>query len=138
MKAKVLVVDDEEAIRLLVRITLEEDGHEVIEAVDAATLRQAFKETAPDLVILDLKLPDGDGLDLLPEMKKNWPRSKTIILTGYGSVEAAEKAYLVDEVYIQCKPFDAGILRALVNVALYSRKRPPTERVAHTPPDSKG
>lgn len=125
MKARILVVDDEEDIRLLVKIALEEDGHEVFEAANAAALRQAFKETPPDLVILDLQLPDGDGLDLLPEMKKCWPGSKTIILTGHGTVDAVEKASLAGEFYLQCKPFAAGILRALVGVALHNRNAPP-------------
>jgi DNA-binding NtrC family response regulator len=127
MKARILVVDDEEVIRLLVKTTLEEDGHEVIEATDAAALRQSFNEAAPDLVILDLELPDGNGLDFLPEMKKRWPRSKTIILTGHGTVEAVEKAYLAGEFYLQCKPFAAGILKALVDLALHNRNVPPPQ-----------
>jgi DNA-binding NtrC family response regulator len=122
-----MVVDDEEAVRLLVKLALEAEGHEVIEVADATTLRQAFKTTTPDLVILDLKLPDGDGLDLLPALKKNWPRAKVIILTGYGTVEAADKAYLVDDVYMQCKPFDAGILTALVDLALHRKEVPPSK-----------
>ena len=55
----------------------------------------------------------AQGLVLLPELKKKWPNSKVIILTGYGSVEVAEGAYkLDDQIFLQSKPFDAGVLPA--------------------------
>ena len=127
IKPRVMVVEDDAVIRRLVRAALEVEGHEVIEVVNAAGLRQAFRVTIPDLVVLDLQLPDGDGLDLLPELKKNWPHAKVIILTGQSTVEAAEKASLVGEVYLQCKPFNAGILQALVDLALHHSAAAPSK-----------
>jgi two-component system nitrogen regulation response regulator NtrX len=123
MKRRIIVVDDEEQIRFLVKSVLEMEGCEVTEAEDASGLRNCFTGPAPDVVILDLNLPDGNGLALLPEVKKTWPSVKVIILTGYGTVEAAEAAYKVDEVYFQNKPFDAEMMKALVELAL-ARKAP--------------
>jgi DNA-binding NtrC family response regulator len=118
MKATIVVVDDDKQIRFLVRSVLEAEGCAVQEAADCSALRELLRGTAPDVVILDLRLPDGDGLGLLPEVKRDWPKSKVIILTGFGTVEAAEAAYKVDDVYLQSKPFDAEMLKAMVGLAL--------------------
>ncbi len=118
MKAKIMTVDDEQVFRDLVTIFLVKEGHEVVEAVDCASLRRAFDGPAPNLVLLDLVLPDGNGLALLPELKQRWPNTKVIILTGHGTVEAAELAYRVGDVLWLNKPFDANMLRAMVDLAL--------------------
>ena len=73
MKPKVMIVDDEAVIREFVKIYLEGIGYEVSEAADAAALKSFYGGPQPDVVLLDLKLPDADGLTLLPQMKKNWP-----------------------------------------------------------------
>jgi two-component system response regulator PilR (NtrC family) len=119
MNARILVVDDDADIRDLVRAFLETEGCQVTEAANAAALRQAFAGTPPDAVMLDLKLPDGNGIDLLPELKKHWPQSKIIILTGDVTVATAEAAYKADgQVYMLNKPFDPGVLVALLELAL--------------------
>ena len=118
MKAKILIVDDEEPLRFLVKTVLEDQGYEVTEAADSQDLRQLFTSPAPALVILDLNLPDGNGVRLLPELKQHWPSSKVLILTGYGTVDAAEAAYQVTDVCLQSKPFDAEMLKAMVQMAL--------------------
>jgi two-component system response regulator PilR (NtrC family) len=120
MNATILIVDDESLIRDLVRMTLEAESYRVDEAPDLATLRAKLQSgSATDLVILDLSLPDGNGLSLLPEIKARWPRCKTIILTGYGTIEAAEQAYKIDDVFFQAKPFDVDTLKAMVSLALF-------------------
>jgi DNA-binding NtrC family response regulator len=122
MKTTILIVDDEADIRERVKRILGSDKYELTEAGDLAGLRRALAGPAVDAVILDLKLPDGNSLDALPELKQKWPASKVIILTGYGSVEAAEAAYKVDpHLFLQSKPFDEGTLRALVELALASK-----------------
>ena len=73
MKHRLLIVDDESAIRILLRTLLEKEGYEIQECPDAATLRELLAGPQPDVVMLDLKLPDSDGLDLLPLIKKEWP-----------------------------------------------------------------
>lgn len=125
MKTRILIVDDEADIRERVKLALGHDKYEVTEAGDLAGVRQRLTGPAPGLVILDLKLPDGNSLTVLPELKQAWPASKVIILTGYGTVEVAEEAYKVDpHLFLQTKPFDAGTLRVLVEVALAAKPAP--------------
>ena len=118
MKARILIVDDEETIRLHLRTFLEMDGYEVVEAADAAGARAAQEGPQPDVVLLDLKLPDADGLVLLPQLKKKWPDSEVIVLTGYGSIEVAVEATKMGAFYFQSKPVDSGTLKVLVQRAL--------------------
>jgi len=119
MKARITIVDDDKEIRSLIKAIFSMEGCEVTEAADDASLRQSLDGPSPDVVLLDFQLPDGNGLSLLPDLKKKWPRAKVIILTGYGTVEAAEGAFkLDDQLYLQCKPFDPGILKTLVEMAL--------------------
>ena len=119
MKTTILVVDDEAEIREWVKLVLGDDQYLFTEAQDLASLRGSLGGPAPGVVILDLKLTDGHSLAVLPELKQKWPASKVIILTGYGTVEAAEEAYKVEpELFVQSKPFDPDTLRALVELAL--------------------
>ena len=130
MKHKILIVDDEEEIRFLVRDFFESERYEVIEAADADALRELFKGSPPDVVLLDLKLPDANGLTLLPEVKKTWPDSRIIILTGYGTPEAAKTAFKLDDLFLQNKPFDLGMLRTLVEMALQQKAKLGTDIAA--------
>jgi two-component system, NtrC family, response regulator AtoC len=106
MKHKVLVVDDESAIRSLLATLLQREGYETFEAADGAALRDLFSGAQPDVVLLDLKLPDADGLELLPIIKKNWPAAEVIILTGHATIDAAVAATKLGAYDFQKKPFD--------------------------------
>ncbi len=118
MKPKVMIVDDEAVIREFVRTILEKNGCEVTEAADAASLKDMYGNGQPDVVLLDLKLPDADGLTLLPTLKKTWPEAEVIVLTGHGSIEAAVEATKRGAYYFQSKPFDASTLKLQVERAL--------------------
>jgi len=95
MKSKVLIVDDEQDFRKLLVMILQSD-YEVAEADSGAALRKAFNGVQPDAMILDVNLKDGDGLKLLPEIKKRWPETEVIIMTGapedYEAVDWAVRA----------------------------------------------
>jgi len=80
-KGKILIVDDEEGMRDLLKAILEDDYH-VCEADSGAALRQALDNEQPDVVLLDIKLPDANGLGLLPAIKQRWPGTEVIVLTG--------------------------------------------------------
>lgn len=118
MKPKVMIVDDEAVIREFVRTILEKNGCDVSEAADATTLKEMYGNGQPDVVLLDLKLPDADGLTLLPQLKKTWPEAEVIVLTGHGSIEAAVEATKRGAYYFQSKPFDASTLKLQVERAL--------------------
>jgi DNA-binding NtrC family response regulator len=117
MKPKVMIVDDEEIIREFVKNCLQNAGYEVSEAADAAALK-AFDGAQPDIVLLDLKLPDADGLTLLPLVKKTWTDAEVIVLTGHGSIEAAVEATKRGAYYFQPKPFDCSTLKLQIERAL--------------------
>ncbi len=116
-----MIVDDEVGIRFLIKSLFDGDRYEVIEAADAGAMRRLFKGPPPDVVLLDLKLPDADGFTLVPELRKTWPGSRIIILTGYANIEAAEKAFRLDDLYLQSKPFDPGMLKTLVEMAVHKK-----------------
>jgi len=81
MKGKVLIVDDDQDQRTVLTALLEND-YQISTADSGAALQRAFAHEQPDLVLLDVKLPDADGLDLLPQLKKRWPDTQVIVLTG--------------------------------------------------------
>ena len=87
---RILVVDDEADIRGLLSEILVEEGYEVEVAADAASARRAAAREEPDLVLLDIWMPDMDGISLLREWnEKNTMRCPVVMLSGHGTVETA-------------------------------------------------
>jgi two-component system response regulator AtoC len=80
-KGRILIVDDEEGMRELLKAILEAD-YLIAEADSGAALYLALEKEAPDVVLLDLNLPDANGLRLLPAIKQRWPATEVIILSG--------------------------------------------------------
>lgn len=118
MKQKVLVVDDESAIRMLLGTVLQRADYEVMEAASGAAVRELFSGPAPDVALLDLKLPDTDGLELLPQIKKNWPGCEIIVLTGHATIDAAVAATKAGAYDFQQKPFEPKALLVRIERAL--------------------
>jgi len=118
MQHSILIVEDEALIRDLIKTYLEPVGCLITEVGDLAAARKTFSGAAQDVVLLDLRLPDGSGLDLLPEIRKHWPGTRVIILTGDGSIETAEAAYEQADVFLLNKPFDAEMLRTVLELSL--------------------
>ncbi len=91
--AHILVVDDEPDIRSLLKEILEDEGYDVEVAEDAATARHARRTRRPDLVLLDIWMPDTDGITLLKEWHEEGPlTSPVIMMSGHGTVETAVEA----------------------------------------------
>jgi DNA-binding NtrC family response regulator len=127
MKAKVLIVDDERDLRELLASVLEE-FYDVAQAANGAALRQSFSQDPPDVVLLDVKLPDADGLDLLPQIKKSWPATEVIVLSGHGTVTMAVEAGRRGAYNFLTKPFENEKLLADVKCAV-DRKQQGEENV---------
>ncbi len=113
-----MVVDDEESIRSLLNAVLAKAGYEVIEVADANALQDAYNGPQPEVMLLDLKLPDAEGLDLLPQVKKQWPQTEVIILTGNATIDAAVSATKLGAYDFQKKPFDHKSLILQIERAL--------------------
>ena len=83
---KVLIIDDEEKLRSLLARLIKLEGFSVTEA---STLKQAFKTISreePDVILCDVKLPDGNGIDFIKEIKSKYPTPEIILLTAYGNI----------------------------------------------------
>src|SRR5438067_9499053 len=117
MKGTILIVDDEAELRFMLAGLLRGD-YEVTEASSGAGLKESLTQSQTDIVLLDLKLPDADGLDLLPEIKKQWPGTEVIVLTGNASIEAAVTATKRGAYHFLNKPFEPQALRVTVSRAL--------------------
>jgi DNA-binding NtrC family response regulator len=103
-KHNVLVVDDEHLIRVWLESHLEESGYAVTVAEDAASARAAFAESHPDAVLLDLRLPDGSGMDLLKEFVEADPDISATILSAHGDIKTAVEAVKLGAYHFLEKP----------------------------------
>jgi CheY-like chemotaxis protein len=84
---RVLICDDEPSIRLLFRTAFEELGADVVEAVDGDDCLALAERTSPDLVVLDLFMPNRDGLSTLPDLKRAHPDARVLIVSAHAAVE---------------------------------------------------
>jgi len=92
MKATVLVVDDEENLRKLLSRVIELEGYPVTQAATAKEALRALQHDTFQVVISDVKLPDGNGIELTARIKKEYPGVEVIVLTAYGTIEDGVKA----------------------------------------------
>jgi DNA-binding NtrC family response regulator len=119
----ILVVDDEPSIADALRLTLEGEGYAVRIAGSVRTALTAVAETDVQAAIIDLMLPDGDGLTLTRELKSRDPLLEVVIVTAYGSVRKAMEATKgAGAFYVVEKPFDADEIIALIRKALEHRR----------------
>jgi len=122
-KARILFVDDEEAIRSLILTVLEGDGHTAHGVGTAAEAVQAMTDTAYDLVVVDKNLPDGSGIDLLRDLKRKYPDTEFMVLTGYPSLESAIEALRAGAFDYLIKPvLDLDLVTQKVARALERRR----------------
>lgn len=113
--ATLVIVDDEPGIVEEVKSFFEEEGHRVYSADSGEDGIQLIRQVKPDLLILDMKLPDTSGLRVLEAAKQFSPKSKIIVITGYvdqGIIDQAEK--LGRDVFLQ-KPFTFEVLKGEVD-----------------------
>jgi two-component system response regulator AtoC len=90
-KARVLVVDDERVVRLSFARSLAED-YETWTAADGEEALQEMERRPADVVLLDLRMPGAQGLEILKAMKHKWPETEVVVITGYPSVDSAKDA----------------------------------------------
>ncbi len=119
-KKTVLIVDDEKLIRWSLRQKLEEWNFQVMEAEDSETGMRILEEEMPDLLMLDVKLPDKKGTDVLKDIKKEWPQLPVIMITAYGIIDDAVLAMRRGAFDFITKPVDYPKLENTIRHALES------------------
>lgn len=118
MKAKILVVDDEQQILKAVHRFLSEKGYDVVTCGHFDSALVAVSKQPFDIVLVDLKLGDQSGIDLISRIRKEQPEVISMIFTGYGTIESAIQAVKAGAYHYITKPFRLEDLEALVKQAL--------------------
>lgn len=132
MKQNILVIDDEPDIRRLVKEILEDEGYTVSVAKDGNTAREAVAARSPSLVLLDIWMPDIDGITLLKEfIEKNHLRCPVIMMSGHGTVEAAVEATRLGAFDFIEKPLSLAKLLVTVEKALASGQSSTSQNITH-------
>ncbi len=133
--SKILVVDDESDIRRLLQEILTEEGYEVEVAADAGQARAARARQVPDLVLLDIWMPDTDGITLLREWSDEASDGcPVVMMSGHGTVETAVEATRLGAFDFVEKPLSLAKLLRTVERALDDRARRPSGRMGHAAP----
>lgn len=119
----VMVVDDEQIVCDRLREHLEKNGFQVDTATDSRKALAALDEKRYHVVVTDLKMAGPSGLDVLHNVRERGYATQVIIITGYGSLEAAREAEAVGAYDFLCKPFELKDLTKLVKRASSRAKR---------------
>ncbi len=119
-KKKILVVDDEESIHLLYKEELEEEGYEVLSALNGEDALKLFDEANPDLVILDINMPGMDGIEVLRQMKQKRPSVPVILSSAYPEYKQDLASWASDDYIV--KSFNLDDLKDSVKRHLQKRQ----------------
>jgi two-component system response regulator (stage 0 sporulation protein F) len=114
--AKILIVDDEEHIRYLYSEELADAGYEVITAESGYRLLERIEEEKPDLVVLDIKMVDYNGLDLLQDIRNRFYNMPVVLCTAYDTFKEDMKSIAAD--FYVIKSFDLTELKSKIAMAL--------------------
>jgi len=115
--ARVLVIDDDQAVRSVLARMLRRAGHEVLEASDGILGALALRHQNIDLVLVDIYMPGQGGLSTIPELRKQWPALKIIAISGAdgaGPLNIAKRATAMGADAFMKKPFEGSDLLAVI------------------------
>ncbi|HRC87568.1 MAG TPA: sigma-54 dependent transcriptional regulator, partial [Thermoanaerobaculia bacterium] len=118
MKGSILIVDDERSLLDFLSILLEPEGYQIHTAGSVSEAHKVLAATLPDLVLCDIMMPDGNGLDLLKEIKEKTPHTSVVMMTAYTSTKAAIEAMKLGAYDYISKPFDNDELKVVIEKAL--------------------
>jgi DNA-binding NtrC family response regulator len=122
LSSPILIVEDKDSLRTMLRHALERPGHVVVEARNEPEAIRLLQESQPALVLSDLRLPEGDGFGVLRAAKEFDPDLPVIVMTAYGSIEDAVAATKEGALDFLAKPVDPDHLLLLVSRALEQRR----------------
>ncbi len=116
--ARVLVADDETAIREMIKIACEMDGHEVRDVMSASEALEVYDEFRPEVMILDINMPGGGGEYVMEQVRSRGDDCPTIVVTGLGGAMDDEERDELGATQVLSKPFSIDSLRIAVKSAL--------------------
>jgi DNA-binding response OmpR family regulator len=128
IKDNILIVDDEPKLARSLSLILQQAGYGVTTACDAAQALQLLQAGAYDLVYLDIRLPDRNGMQLLPQMRAQYPDMPVVILTAHGSLETAIGAVRVGASDYLLKPIDPKVILETTEKILQEQQKPKKRR----------
>ncbi|KQL39872.1 MULTISPECIES: response regulator [Bacillaceae] len=114
MGSKLLIVDDQYGIRLLLHEIFKKEGYEVFQAANGFQAIDIVVKDCPDLVILDMKIPGMDGVEILKRIKEINKDIKVILMTAYGELDIIEEAKKLGALQYFPKPFDIDEIKKVV------------------------
>ncbi|ASS67840.1 MULTISPECIES: response regulator [unclassified Paenibacillus] len=117
-KKKVLIVDDQNGIRVLLMEVFTSEGYATFQASNGKLALDIVRNENPDLVLLDMKIPGMDGLEILKHVKTINRSIKVIMMTAYGELDMIKEATDLGAVMHFTKPFDIDEMRLAVNMQL--------------------
>lgn len=112
---KLLIVDDQMGIRLLLDEVFRREGFATHLAANGMEALQLVEDESPDCILLDMKMPGIDGIEVLKRIKNGWPKIPVIMMTAYGEVEMTNDALKIGAVEYFTKPFDIYEVRDAVS-----------------------
>ncbi|MGB0450099.1 MAG: sigma-54-dependent transcriptional regulator, partial [Porticoccaceae bacterium] len=133
MKKTVLIIDDELDLRELLKLTLAKMGIDATAVETVKEAKAALQEQHFDLCLTDMRLPDGNGLELVDYTQKNYPQLPIAVLTAYGNVDLAVDALKLGAFDFLSKPVELSRLRSLINNALTLSPQTQATDTAETP-----
>jgi DNA-binding NtrC family response regulator len=124
MNKTILIVDDEKDFCTVLSDSLSQDRYQVFTALNGKTALQLAKKEKPDLMLLDIKMPGMDGIEVLRKTKKMKKEIVVIMFTAYGTLETARKAMKLGAYDYVTKPVDLFLLKSLVKEVLGEVSKP--------------
>lgn len=110
-----MIVDDQNGIRVLLVEVFSSEGYQTFQAANGKLALEIVKKESPDLVLLDMKIPGMDGLDILKHIKEIDPAMKVIMMTAYGELDMIKEATDLGALMHFTKPFDIDEMRKAVH-----------------------
>ena len=120
-----LIMDDDAAFRTRLARAMEKRGYDVVAVATIAEAQRVARDFAPAYAILDLRVEDGNGLDLVPQLRDIRPDARVVMLTGYGNIATAVSAVKAGAVDYIAKPADADQVEAALLADDIDRPLPP-------------
>ena len=120
-----LILDDDDPLRGRLSRAMEKKGFEVKEAKSVAEGLEIVKKTPPNFAVVDLRLEDGNGLDVIKELSKSKSEARIVMLTGYGNLPTAVAAVKAGAIDYIAKPVDAEDVESALLASPESKAKPP-------------